>query len=468
MNVITFTGKKQENVPLDKSNSIFKKDDHVKVTINKDIQLKANGYILDISEDGNKFTVNFESRIMGSHLFDHYFSVYDITLLESNGFKLGEKVTVINCGWEGSQWEAEIICLFHCSVTVLFSNKREECYLFDNIKKLEQKSMKQKSEGIVTLKVGDIVRANIGRDDNKGIIKVMHPYGDLDVAYVEFHFPDEGYNGDYLIDKLIKVKDSTEKESMKQEFERTFGFQKGDRVTVRICEAKVSGEIVSTIPDAATRKALYVKFDEPYTHFNGYHSFNVIELTEKIQHLAPTIKPKEENSMKKDIEVDYITRQKQSGFKKGDKVKILRNPKNQEDGWLGVAMPEDYYPNLEKNFIKPFKIKADCGEMGFLIDLIAIDSDKQSYTCHMPYFVLEKAVPKPVKVVDLPANCWIRSKSNTPWVFKILSIDVVNNAFTYGMYVVSGISLLKEHDFKDLEWAETPNAEKWNPMVVEE
>lgn len=218
-------------------------------------------------------------------------------------------------------------------------------------------------------------------------------------------------------------------------------FYPGDIVGVETIHGFIEGEVLAC--QDFSPKTVFVKFPHPHEMLNGNYR------QEKI------IKRKSILSMKQEP-TDYITSQNKSGLKKGDKVKILRIPELREAGWIGSW---SFSPN--RNYIEPFKIEGDCGELGFLIQTM-LDT-KENISFFAPYFVLEKVKPKPIRIIDLPANCWIREKGdNRRWVYQILSINIEDNMFIY----ISRSNTIHVYDsaFNMYEWAETQNAEKWNLM----
>lgn len=80
----------------------------------------------------------------------------------------------------------------------------------------------------------------------------------------------------------------------------------------------------------------------------------------------------------------YIDAQKSCGFKKGDKVRIIRQPKDYEDGWRNISSSMDY-----------------TGKVGTVVSidingvLVSLSSNKPEI--YYPYFVLEKCNVKKEK-----------------------------------------------------------------------
>ena len=78
----------------------------------------------------------------------------------------------------------------------------------------------------------------------------------------------------------------------------------------------------------------------------------------------------------------YLERQNECGIKVGDKVKVVRNAANYEDGWCNV-----WTPKMDAAVGNEYKVISNNGELGFTLDL---DSNYD-----FPYFVLSKVVEKP-------------------------------------------------------------------------
>lgn len=78
----------------------------------------------------------------------------------------------------------------------------------------------------------------------------------------------------------------------------------------------------------------------------------------------------------------YLERQNECGIKVGDKVKVVRNAADYEDGW-----DNEWIPIMNAAVGNEYKVIANNGELGFTLDL---DS---SYD--FPYFALSKVAEKP-------------------------------------------------------------------------
>lgn len=77
----------------------------------------------------------------------------------------------------------------------------------------------------------------------------------------------------------------------------------------------------------------------------------------------------------------YLERQNECGIKVGDKVKVVRNAADYEDGW-----DNEWIPIMNAAVGNEYKVISNNGELGFTLDL---DSNYD-----FPYFVLSKVVEK--------------------------------------------------------------------------
>lgn len=93
---------------------------------------------------------------------------------------------------------------------------------------------------------------------------------------------------------------------------------------------------------------------------------------------------------------DYLKAHKASGIEVGDKVKMLRNPVTNEQGWDNYWGPVDYHGYVGKYY----KVVSDRKEKGFGVER----SDSRSFS--LPWFVIE-VIEKgnKVKTDDLDFGC---------------------------------------------------------------
>ncbi len=86
-----------------------------------------------------------------------------------------------------------------------------------------------------------------------------------------------------------------------------------------------------------------------------------------------------------ELEETYVENHFNSGFKVGDKVKIVRAAKNWEDGWKNTWES----PEMDEWVGKTGYIVGDHGKSGRGFDILE-DADSIEMSWSFPYFVLEK------------------------------------------------------------------------------
>jgi len=76
----------------------------------------------------------------------------------------------------------------------------------------------------------------------------------------------------------------------------------------------------------------------------------------------------------------YLKAHKASGFRVGNRVKIIKKASSFENGWQDIWIEE-----MDSCVGKTGKIKEDCGSYGFLVEM-----DDSNYYYTFPYFCLKK------------------------------------------------------------------------------
>lgn len=111
---------------------------------------------------------------------------------------------------------------------------------------------------------------------------------------------------------------------------------------------------------------------------------------DKLENVEPKVKvtltPIEKRRTNRAKVATYLKNHAECGLKVGDKVTVLREADDYEEGWGSVWVEE-----MDGMVGMNFKIQADRGEDGF-------ELRQHKYDYHFPYFVLEKATKKPKKL----------------------------------------------------------------------